>query len=182
MKEFLHHGEKVFYQEVIDESFLNLLNKSGIIPEELPDGNLDYRVFQYEKDNQKRYACVIVANAPGAYVEKVYITYKIPCDGFYRLMLDVSSQLNGEKPKKIESRLHAALSQARKQADQYFYEKYPDQKMNFVLFGYGEKIQEYNNMIGVMLTKFGYNLQTLEKVSAPDVDIESVKKYFETNK
>ena len=50
MKDFLHNGEKVIYQVLQDESFLDLLNKAGIIPEELPDDNLSYRVFKYVKD------------------------------------------------------------------------------------------------------------------------------------
>ena len=52
MKEFLHNGKKVIYQTIQDESFLDLLNNAGIVPEEVPDEDLSYRVFKYTKDEQ----------------------------------------------------------------------------------------------------------------------------------
>ena len=176
MKEFLHNGQKVIYQTVQDESFLDLLNKAGIIPEEVPDEDLSYRVFKYTKDNQKRYACVLVANAPDAYIEKVYITYDFPEDSFYNLMLDITGQLGGDDPKMIRSRLSIATEKAEDKAEDWIKEKYPENYMDWFFTGYPEDVQkEYNNMRKLVLIHFGYNLETLDQISAPDVDMEYMK-------
>lgn len=177
MREFLHNGEKVIYQVVQDQSFLDILNKSGIIPEEVPDDNLRYRVFKYTKDGESRYACVLVANAPDAYIEKVYITFKFPEDGFYNMMLDITGQLDGDEPKIRRSRLSIAANQADDQAKELIKEKYPEQEMNWFFSGYPEEVQkEYDQMYKLALNSFGYYLDTLEKISAPDVDMEYMRK------
>ncbi len=173
MKEFLHNGERVIYQETQDESFLDFLNKSGIIPEEVPDENLRYRVFKYTKDGQKRYACVLVANAPDAYIEKVYITFSYPEDGFYNMMLDITGQIDGEKPEIINSRIKIALKQAEIKAKDWIDKKYPDECINWLLYGYPDEVQkEYDYMKKLALNSFGYYIETLTKISAPDVDME----------
>lgn len=145
MKEFLHNGKKVIYQTVQDESFLDLLNNAGIVPEEVPDEDLSYRVFKYTKDDQKRYACVLVANAPDAYVEKVYITYDFPEDGFYNLMLDITGQLGGDDPKMIRSRLSIATEKAEDMAREFIEKRYPDKFKSWFFTGYPEDVQK--NMI-----------------------------------
>lgn len=176
MKEFLHNGETVKYQEIQDESFLGLLNKAGIVPEEIPDENLWYRVFKYTKDGEKLYAGVIVANAPEAYIEKVYITSKVPDDGFHDLMLDVSGQNAGRDPKMIKSRLSVAAEEAYKEAKKWIRKKYPKDYMAWEFMGYPQNIQnEYNDVVKQSLVHFGYSLETLDLINAPDVDLEYMK-------
>lgn len=176
MKEFLHNGKKVIYQTVQDESFLDLLNNAGIVPEEVPDEDLSYRVFKYTKDDQKRYACILVANAPDAYVEKVYITYDFPEDGFYNLMLDITGQLGGDDPKMIRSRLSIATEKAEDKAKDWIKEKYPENYMDWFFMGYPEDVQkEYNDMRKLALIHFGYSLETLDQISAPDVDMDYMR-------
>ena len=176
MKEFIHNGQKVIYQTVQDESFLNLLNKSGIIPEEVPDEDLRYRVFKYTKNEQKRYACVLVANAPDAYIEKIYITYVFPEDGFHNLMLDITGQLDGDKPQIIKSRLSIAIDEAENKAREWIKEKYPENYKNWFFIGYPENVQkEYNVMRKLALNHFGYDFETIDQINAPDVDISYVK-------
>lgn len=176
MKEFLHNKEKVVYQEIQDQSFLDILNKSGIIPEEVPDDNMNYRVFKYEKNGENRYACVLGANAPDTYIEKVYITFKYPEDGFYNMMLDVAGQLDGEQPKQCRSRLSIAAEQAAKKAQNWAENQYPDREIDWVLTEYQKDIQaEYNEMYKLALNSFGYYLDTLDKISAPDVDLDYMR-------
>ena len=176
MKELLHNGQKVIYQTVQDESFLDLLNKSGIIPEEVPDEDLSYRVFKYTKDDQKRYACVLVANDPETYVEKVYITYEIPEDGFYNMMLDVTGQLGGAEPKTTRSRLSVAYQEAKTRANKWIEKRYPENYMMWSMMGYPENIQnEYNDVVKQALQHFGYSLETLDMINAPDIDMEYMK-------
>lgn len=176
MREFLHNGEKVIYQAVHDQSFLDVLNKSGIIPEEVPDDNLRYRVFKYAKDGENRYACVIVTNAPDTYIEKVYITFKYPEDGFWSMMLDVTGQMDGEDPKICRSRLSIAAEQADVKAKEWIKKQYPDEEKNWFFTGYPEDVQkEYNKMYKLALNSFGYHLDTLDKISAPDVDMDYIR-------
>lgn len=179
MREFLHNGERVVYQVLQDESFLDLLNKAGIIPEELPDDNLSYRVFKYVKDGRKKYACVLIANAPDAYIEKVYTTFSYPEDGFYNMMLDITGQLEKEEPVKIRSRLSIAVEQAEKSAEEWIEEKYPDQYANWCFSGYPADIQkEHQNMQKIALSSFGYDIDTLDKISAPDVNMDYIRELF----
>lgn len=176
MKEFVHNGETVKYQEIQDENFLNLLNNAGIIPEEIPDENLNYRVFKYEKDNKKIYACVLVANDPETYVEKVYITYEMPEDGFYNMMLDVTGQLGGAEPKTTRSRLGIAMQEAFERANKWIQKKYPENYMMWSMMGYPENIQnEYNDVVKQALQHFGYSLEMMDMISAPDVDMKYMK-------
>lgn len=177
MKEFLHNGEKVIYQTVQDERFLDLLNKAGIIPEELPEDNMSYRVFKYTKDGVKRYACVMVANAPDTYIEKIFITYAFPEDGFENLMLDIVGQKQGDNEKIIRSRLSVANAKAESSALEWIKKEYPEQYNNYILYGeFPEEIQkEYNNMYKLSMNYFGYHIEDLEKISAPDCDMDYMK-------
>lgn len=173
MKEFFHNGEKVIYQEVQDHSFLDLLNESGIIPEEVPDDNLCYRVFKYTKDGENRYACVIVVNALDAYIEKVYITFKFPEDGFYNMMLDITGQIGGDQPIKCRSRLSIAAERADDKAKEWIKKQYPEQEADWFFNGYPEDVQEeYNKIYKQALNFFGYYLEMLDKIYAPDVDMD----------
>ena len=177
MKEFLHNGKKVIYQTVQDESFLDLLNKAGIVPEEVPDEDLSYRVFKYTKDDQKRYACVLVANAPDAYVEKVYITYDFPEDGFYNMMLDITGQLGGDDPDIPRSRLSIAAEQAENKAHEWVKKKFPGKEIEFCLMDYPEEAQkEFDMIYKLALNSYGYYLDTLDKIIAPDVDMDYMRK------
>ena len=177
MKEFLHNGEKVIYQEVINKSFLDLLNESGIVPEEVPDENLRYRVFKYAKDGENRYACVLVTESPDDYVEKVYITFKFPEDGFYNMMLDITGQLGGDDPDIPRSRLRIAAEQAENKAHEWVRKKFPDKEIEFCLMDYPEEAQkEFDMMYKLALNSYGYYLDTLDKISAPDVDMDYMRK------
>lgn len=177
MKEFLHNGEKVIYQEVINKSFLDVLNESGIIPEEVPDENLKYRVFKYAKDGEARYACVLAANSPDDYVEKVYITFKFPEDGFYNMMLDVTGQMSGDEPDVHRSRLSIAAEQAENKANEWIKKQFPDKDLDFFMMDYPEDVQnEFDMMYKLALNSFGYYLDTLDKISAPDVDMDYMRK------
>lgn len=175
MREFIHHGEPVIYQQLVDECFLDLLNKEGIFPEEIPDENLEYRVFKYCKNGQKRYACVIQTIAPDAHVEKVFITLQFPEDGFEKLMLDVCGQLEKEAPSIMRSRLSIANEQAERVAREWVEKQFPEQKANMFL-EYPEEIQkEYDKMRKFALNRFGYDLETLDQIQAPDVDMEYMR-------
>lgn len=179
MREFVHNSERVIYQELEDESFLNLLSENGIIPEELPEENLRYRVFKYYKDGVKRYACVLVANAPDAYIEKVYTTFSYPEDGFWNMMLDITGQIDGEEPEVMRTRLSIAIENAENCAKEWIKKKYPEKEMEWMLLGYPEDIQkEYNNILKTALSGYGYYKGMLDKISAPGVDIEYIKNIF----
>lgn len=176
MKEFLHNGQKVIYQEVRNESFLDLLNKSGITPEEVPDENLRYRVFKYINDGQERYACVLVANAPDEYIEKVYITFKFPEDSFNDLMMDVTGQLEGREPKKMKTRLEIALEQAEIKATKWIADKYPDKIGSEWFFGWPEEIEEeYRLTKKLALISSGYTLNILDKITVPGIDLDAIR-------
>ena len=177
MKKFSHNGEEVIYQEIQDQSFLDLLNESGIVPEEIPDDNLRYRVFKYTINNKRRYACVLVANAPDAYIEKIYITFVYPEDGFYNLMLDITGQIDGSEPKMLRSRLSIATEQAENKAKEWIENKYINDHMEWFFNGYPKDVQEeYNQMYNLALNQFGYDLKTLDKINAPDIDMNYMKK------
>lgn len=177
MKKFSHNREEVIYQEIQDQSFLDLLNESGIVPEEIPDDNLRYRVFKYTINNKRRYACVLVANAPDAYIEKIYITFVYPEDGFYNLMLDITGQIDGSGPKMLRSRLSIATEQAENKAKEWIENKYINDHTEWFFNGYPKDVQEeYNQMYNLALNQFGYDLKTLDKINAPDIDMNYMKK------
>ena len=176
MKKFSHNGEEVIYQEIQDQSFLDLLNESGIFPEEIPDDNLRYRVFKYTINNKRRYACVLIANAPDAYIEKIYITFAYPEDGFYNLMLDITGQIDGSEPKMLRSRLSIATERAENKAKEWIENKYINDHMEWFFNGYPEDVQEeYNQMYNLALNQFGYDSETLDKINAPDIDMDYMK-------
>lgn len=172
---YTHNGEEVIYQQ-IDVDFLWLLNKNGIIPQELPDPDLNYRVFKYEKDGRVRYACVLntVGEEPS---QKVFITYSVPEDGFYKLMLDVQGQIDHGDPARIESRLHIAVAKAEREVSKGIDEKYPDKQFEFMLNGYPADVQkEYDFQFKISMADYGYYSKTLDQIEAPDVDKDSLRK------
>lgn len=176
MGEYSHNGKTVRYQEIIDKSFLQVLAENGIRPAEIPDPDLRYRVFSYTVDGNHRYAAVIVANAPDAYIERVFITETIPEDGFWNMMMDVSRQNSGGKPEEMESRLHLAGVEAHKKALEYIQEKYSEQAGKWMLSGYPAEIEnEIREEEKRHYLNYGYTLEILDMIEVHDVDMEYVK-------
>lgn len=176
MKEYMHNGVKVIFQTLQDESFLDYLNKEGIKPEELPDKDLRYRVFYYIKDNQEKYACITTGNAPDVYTEKIYLTTEYPIDGFFNLIKDVDDQIKGENPHNISSRLKTAVMQAEKDAKDWIEKQYPEKVKEWFFSGYPKEIKkEFKAMQKLALISYGYDLETLDKITVSDVDIHSIK-------
>lgn len=186
MKEYLHNGEKVILQTVIDRCFLDALNEKGIIPEELPIDNFEIRVFKYSIDGVKRYACV-KAYGREDYFEDIYITYSVPEDGFERMMYDVEAQARGECTFSF-SRLKWAYLKACKDAEDYVCEKYninpediPTGSMEDIEarkenHEYYDKIEnEMKFLKKISLNKYGYNYDMIDKIAAADVNKEHIK-------
>ena len=176
MREYTHNNVRVTYQ-MVEDGFINALNANGMYPEELPIDDFRYRVFKYTYDGSIRYAAVIQTIAPDACLEKVYITTSIPEDGFYEMMLDIEGQKDGDEPQKIKSRLSIAISKAEESADNWVKEQFPDEWKNCFFTGYTEKLQkEYDTAFGIALNSFGYDINMLDKINAPDIDKEDLKK------
>ena len=92
------------------------------------------------------------------------------------MMVDVSGQINGEQPTKCRSRLSIAAEQAAKKAQNWVENQYPDREMDWFFTGYPRDIQaEYNEMYKLALNSFGYYMDTLDKISAPDVDLDYMR-------
>ena len=177
--EFLHNGEKVTYYVMQDESWFDLLDYKGIVPEELPVKDMRYRVLQYNDGGKNVYACIFTPNAPDAYIEEVYITSKIPEDSFNDLMLDVFGQLNGKPPKQRRSRLSIACENADRETKKWIEKQYPDQAVYWMLKGYPEEIQkEYNEEYKLQMQLMGYSLDMLEKIKAVDIDMNYMKEFL----
>ena len=170
MAEYIHNDEKVIYQTVQDQSFIDALNAEGIKPEELPDPEMSYRVFKYSKNGQKRYAIVQEAIGADTYAEKVFITFAVPEDSWKELMLDIIGQIEGEEPKQIESRLNKAIIEAEKAADEWITKRYGAAEI-----WENKHKQERDSMFKLFLSGNGYNYAMLNKISAPDTDIEYLK-------
>lgn len=176
MKEYMHNNKTIKYQEVVDQSFLAILAENGVRPRELPVPDFRYRVFAYNTNGNHKYAAVIVANAPDAYIEKVFIMDSIPEDGFWSMMQDVSSQNSGAEPEKIKSRLSTAIKEAENSAYEFIQNKYRDQAAGWMLMGYPAEIQdEIREMQKLYLNQYGYHLWVLDHIDVNDVDLEYVK-------
>lgn len=177
MKMYEHNGEKVIFQTVSGQLFLDGLYDAGIVPEEVPDEDLRYRVFKYEEDGKKVYAAVLIANAPDTYLEKVYITEKVPEDGFWNLIKDVDAQRKGESPKKIPSRLKTAIDKAEEDAEEWIRTNYPEKAGELIFMTeYPDKIAREKKKIWKMrLSEYGYDLDVLKKIKVTDVDMDFVR-------
>lgn len=170
MAEYIHNDEKVIYQTVQDQSFIDALNAEGIKPEELPVPEMSYRVFKYSKNEKKRYAIVKEASGADTYSEKVFITFVVPEDGWKELMLDIIGQIEGEEPKTIESRLNMAVAEAEKAANEWITKRYGDAEM-----WENKHKKERDSMFKLFLSGNGYDYEMLDKISAPDTDIDYLK-------
>lgn len=112
MKKYLHYGEEVFYQ-VTEKSFKNHLRSNNISYTDLPIE--DYDIIVYDKDNQRRFACILKCNTPDEYYEKVIITKQIPLDANWdKLVGDILAQVNGANPMKMETKAHMLCLEAEK--------------------------------------------------------------------
>ncbi len=177
MKMYEHNGEKVIFQTVSDQLFLDGLYDAGIVPEEVSEGDLRYRVFKYGKDGKVTYAVVLATNATDTYLEKVYITEKVPEDGFWHLVEDVDAQREGEEPKKIPSRLKLAIDKAEEDAEEWIRANYPE-KTGELLFmtEYPDEVAGEKKKIWKMrLSEYGYDLDVLKKIKVTDVDMDFVR-------
>lgn len=175
---YTHNGAEVIYQ-TLDKDFLCHLNENGIIPQELPDKDLRYRVFKYEKDGVVKYACVMDANVPDTYIQHVYITTKYPEDGFYEMMLDIDGQISGATPKKMPSRLKIAIDKAEQEAKEWIEKKYPDKISGWFFTGYPEDInKQYCSMIRLALNAYGYDESVVKMIDISDVDSTYLRDIF----
>ena len=184
MKEFLHNGERVVYQQTLGVSFLSLLNDKGIIPEELPIEDMSYRVFKYEIDGVKRYACVMKLISQDEYSENVYITWTVPEDGFYNMMMDVLLQEEGKEPQPIRSRLSVAIELAEKEAHEWIAQKYSnEERMGWIvtgIVGYPEEVQkDFDFTFKLYMNKYGYNSSILSGINVPRFNLERIKRILE---
>lgn len=190
MNELMHNGIPVHYDE--NPNFLKWLHKNGIIPFEIPDPNFNYRVFRYEFDGEKRYACVIGATTPGdgEYFEKIFITSEIPEDGFENLMKDCMAQRTAflshseHEPEKIKSRLHLAVEKAVKNADEFIAKKYPEESFFWALNGdYPDSVKkERQKLISEKLNFTGYYVDMIDYLDEPEGYRNFVKKLLADEK
>lgn len=182
MQEYTHNGERVIFQQAVDECFIDFLNGKGIVPEELPDDDFTYCVFKYTLDGKLRYAAVQKPITMDAYVENIYITFAIPEDGWLNLIKDVEGQQRGEEPKKMQSRLSLAYEYVERRAREILSEKYPDaDHFELALYGYPKVYEkEYLKTIKYLLLDIGYTEENIMKVQANDVDKDYLKKIFES--
>ena len=68
------------------------------------------------------------------------------------------------------------MEQGEKRAEEWIEEKYPDQYANWCFSGYPADIQkEHQNMQKIALSSFGYDIDTLDKISAPDVNMDYIR-------
>lgn len=183
MKKFMHNGIDVFYQEIVGQSFLDVLSKRNIIPVEIPYNDFAYRIYKYTVDGVRKYACCVTTTS-SEYIEKVAITTEYPDDGFGEMMLDIIGQLNGETPRPVRSRLHLACRKARKNVIEYIHNKQKQKGEDAlsVVFTDFESIEdnaEYKDLMRTFLVSYGYTPEIIKFLSPKDVDIESVLSYFE---
>lgn len=175
-KEYTHNNKIVKYDTIINDTFLNILTKNGIRPTELPDSDLQYRVFSYTINGNHHYATVIGTNVPDEYIEKVFITDEIPVDGFRNMIEDVDAQNYGSTPKKVKSRLSLVADKARKMAEEFVVSKYPMHEFEWTFQGYPTEIEnEIRKMEKLYYQRYGYYKEMLDRIDAPDVNLEYVK-------
>lgn len=153
--EFYHNNEKVIYQMISEDRFINVLYRKSVEPIELPDPDMSYTVYRYSVNGVKRYACAI-RTADGQ-SERVFITDSIPEDGWNKLMTDVYAQYNGAEPTKMETRKEVAYKLANKNAHAYIQEKYPNDAATWMVCGYPDKIQnEIDDVVKNYMAGYGY--------------------------
>ena len=183
----MHNGVPVHYDE--NPNFLKWLHKNGITPFEIPDPNFYYRVFRYEFNGKKRYACVLGPNTHRD-DEKIFITSEIPEDGFENLMKDCMAQRTAffahseHKPEKIKSRLHLAVEEAVKNADEFISQKYPEESFFWALNGdYPDLVKkEKQKLISERLNFRGYYADMIDYLDEPEGYRDFVKKLLEDQK
>lgn len=97
-----HYGEEVIVQELL-HNYEYELEKNGIKYTYLPI--VEHRVIKYTYNNQTKYALKEVVTAPDEYIERIYITKKIPEDmSWENLMRDYKNQSwRKEKPMQIKT-------------------------------------------------------------------------------
>lgn len=119
-KTYTHYGKEVIFQDIIEDSFKNVLKKEGveytdlpIIVKECPEAS----VITYMYNDKKRYALLIPSSSRTS--ERCFITESIPedCD-FFKLAMDVMGQSNGEAPKKMKTKAKMLLEMAVEKAKQ----------------------------------------------------------------
>lgn len=187
-KEFYHNGEKVIYQDTIEQSFLDVLTKNGIKPVELPIDSTEFRVFRYFKDEKKRYA-IVSSHGYDMYFEDIYLTDTVPEDGFEALFYDVTDQKDmNKKPAIMKSRIRMVLSIAREKADAYVTEKYnlnpgdlhyrsnadfdeeEDEEETTPGINYDEIDKERKFFMKMVMHEYGYTYEMLDQIYAPDAE------------
>lgn len=176
MYTFMHNGKEVRFQEFKNARFLSILNDMAIIPSELPELSMSYRVFKYRHNGVDTYACVVGDLTFGS--ESVYITESYPDDGFWNLMVDVMGQLKGDKPEEARSRLGMVLDEAVNGALKSINELHKEKKYTFLSMP-NDIMDECVKMIKNTLVMYGYDLQTIDMISAPDVDMEKVRRILQ---
>ena len=182
MDKYFHNGIEVVYQ-IINGRFLNQLHGNNIRPTELPEEDLNYRVFRYAYQNRIHYAAIVPFQANG-YAEQVFITDQVPEDGFKHLIDDVINQVDGGSPARIRSRFSIAYEKALSQTDMYlnFYssngsyrESPQDLGINIGL----DSREARNHFLKIELESYGYTKEIIDMIEVPDVDMDKIRKLWE---
>ena len=172
MKNYSHNGNTVSYDMVDD--FLGTLNRQGIYPEELPMLEEGCRVYKYPQNGASQYAAVITREVPeDGYCDEVYITESYPDDGFGNLVADVNNQRNGGEPHQVVSRLKVLLNVVEDMAADEIRKKYDVDLSAWMMQSYPESVKRaYIDHCKDIMYRYGYNLEILDKISAPEKDKE----------
>ena len=156
MKNYLHYGVNVYLRFVREGNFINILQKNQIEYFELPyiEKMKTEKIIAYEGKgtNKRMFAIIVPYGSPEKSGEKVYITPEVPIDGNWnKLISDVDAQRRGSIPMEVESRLHRVLD---------------------ILL---EAESDFSHL-RIGLNAYGYDINTLDQINAPDVDQDFLKK------
>lgn len=163
MENLKHNEEEVLRQVVPWYDFMENLNNHGIKPVELPIEVPGYVIIRYELDNIVKYVAV------GKQRDEVFLTTKVPEDGWENLIKDCHNQLNGEKPEKTKSRFSIALAKAEERAYNRVEEKVPNAKPDIWIMdisGYTKEAQDefIRQVHFAMEGIYGYNKDYVEQI------------------
>ncbi|MGJ0961645.1 hypothetical protein ACR75P_08165 [Faecalicoccus pleomorphus] len=170
-----HNGVEVLCQYVPYYEFIENLNQNGIKPTELPVMPVNYIVMSYDLDSITKYAVV------GKARDQVFLTTKVPEDGWDSLIKDCNNQASGGKPSKMRSRFSIALEKAEERAYSWVEEKVPNAKPNvwtMDISGYSKEAQDkfINKVHFSMEGEYGYNKDYIEQIQLTPREKEIINK------
>lgn len=169
MEKYLHNGIEVLGQPVNYLDFVKNLSDHGITPTELPIDDTYLFILKYDLEGQTKYA---VCND-----HYTYLTTQIPDDGWQAMIDDCKSQKNGDKPKRMKSRLSIMLSKAEELAYEDVDKKHEHSPWAMHISSYPEEAQkDFVFHVKNFMWLAGYTRSYLESIKLTETEKEVMNK------